>query len=887
MRIPNTVQELLKGYRTSRKVLSSSINDVRNTTRLVNKQRLENIKLTKDLKKVSDKVLEKVPGSTAVAKAGKASLALGGIVIGLGTFGILMIDLYWLRPMLQKAQESFNNSLAKDLSKALTQITINRSKIKQLELSDQRTRDRAYALEKQIPSIKKDANDALYETRKGREILEGKISESKKQANDALYEVRAGRQILEGKIAESRKLGNDALYEVRAGRDILEAKVSEARKLGNDALYETRQGRTLLDTLSKQYNELSLKFKQGLGDSISSTIAALKADIQSAKAIAQKAETKNGLQDASINAAVEQTKALARAFDAVPKASDLFQVRSEVDLLRQTNQYQLDALTARDAALAGSINNLAANDAKLAASIDKANNKVNTPDLSPLQKELDDKFNAFVTKNNKDLNIRDLKTKDLAKSELSKEFDKRIADFEKLSNLTSEQRFQEFKKQNSKDLVQSELSKEFDKKIADFEKLSDLSADQRFKEFQKENAIALGLKGSELEKVDASLKLDINGLKQELKKVGTEINGLDTKIKEREKVDIEANQKLDKMIPLISSIPLIPGKVADTIKPSIPTLPQINTEVGKAICKSFNGGCGKQSLDKQSADINSADKANNNDLLNKLNAGANAGQLALLTKIDNKLGAQIVGGIGGKLVDGFKWLQLDRVLNVLTFAATVQNHLMLSNDIGQTLLGAFNNILQLIGIKDDKGQAVNVGEIIGNTIENIIKGIVGTENYATLSLAWSKANRIYQASTNILNSFQGLASSILNGLELVAGQNGKIGNALRKAGQVLDDAYGWMNPQPKINRITNFLEGLQQGASTIQQVTQVPLDIISQTTELTNSTTELLKVWKEDDKPENKAAPIPEPDKLKADEAAAAAASAGKETPEADLEADE
>ncbi|MTJ50903.1 hypothetical protein FJR05_24850 [Dolichospermum sp. UHCC 0259] len=112
-------------------------------------------------------------------------------------------------------------------------------------------------------------------------------------------------------------------------------------------------------------------------------------------------------------------------------------------------------------------------------------------------------------------------------------------------------------------------------------------------------------------------------------------------------------------------------------------------------------------------------------------------------------------------------------------------------------------------------------------------------------------------------------------------------NALKKAGQVFDDAYGWMNPQPKINRITNFLEGLQQGASTIQQVTQVPLDIISQTTELTNSTTELVKAWKEDDKPENKPPAVSEPDKLKADETAAAALSIGLELLEEELEADE
>jgi hypothetical protein len=239
-------------------------------------------------------------------------------------------------------------------------------------------------------------------------------------------------------------------------------------------------------------------------------------------------------------------------------------------------------------------------------------------------------------------------------------------------------------------------------------------------------------------------------------------------------------------------------------------------------------------------------------------------------EILSRLGDKIPGGLSGKLVDGFKWLHLDRVLNVLTFIATVQNHLMLSNDIGQTLIGAINNGLQLIGLKDDKQQPINVGQIISGTIENLIKGIVGTENYATLSAQWAKANRIYQASTNVLNSFMGLTQTVLQAAEMIAAYTGKIGNALRKGGVVLENAYGWMNPQPKFNRVTQTLESLQNGASTIQMVTQVPLDVVSATTEFTTASTEFVKAIKEDT-PANKATPIPEPDELKAKETQAKA----------------
>jgi hypothetical protein len=76
-----------------------------------------------------------------------------------------------------------------------------------------------------------------------------------------------------------------------------------------------------------------------------------------------------------------------------------------------------------------------------------------------------------------------------------------------------------------------------------------------------------------------------------------------------------------------------------------------------------------------------------------------------------------------------------------------------------------------------------------------------------------------------------------------------------------------MNPSPNFsNRVTRFLEGFQQSASTIQMVTQAPLDIVNATTELTTASTELVKSIKEDDKEENKGIKIEEPGKLKQDE---------------------
>lgn len=285
---------------------------------------------------------------------------------------------------------------------------------------------------------------------------------------------------------------------------------------------------------------------------------------------------------------------------------------------------------------------------------------------------------------------------------------------------------------------------------------------------------------------------------------------------------------------------------------------------------------------------NNSDKLDNiGTKLDALNLGSNAAQLALLNTINTKIGEQLPGGLAGKLTRFSQWLQLDRALNLMILAATIHNAMMLTNDIGQTLLGAINNVLTLIGLKGDDGQPFNLGEIISSGIENLIKGIIGADNYVALTTAVAKANRIYQATTNILNSFQSLTSTVLNALEITVGRIGKIGNALRKSGEVLENAYGWMNPQPKFNRVTQILESLQNGASTIQMVTQAPLDIINATTEMTNASTEFVNAIKDDGTPANITTPEPEPDVLKAAEAAIKEASAGQEMTDPDLEADE
>ncbi|MFN6565452.1 MAG: hypothetical protein RMY28_037405 [Nostoc sp. ChiSLP01] len=203
--------------------------------------------------------------------------------------------------------------------------------------------------------------------------------------------------------------------------------------------------------------------------------------------------------------------------------------------------------------------------------------------------------------------------------------------------------------------------------------------------------------------------------------------------------------------------------------------------------------------------------------------------------------------IGAQLLAFINWAVIDRVLNLITVAVTIHNGVMLSNDIGQTLLGAIGNILQLIGIKNSEGQAFDIGAIIGGSIESLIKTVIGENNYTTLTAAWQTANRIYQATTNVLNNLMNVNAVITNALEVIGSYTGKIGNALRAWGVVAEKAYSWMNPQPNFdNKWITKLQQLQEGANTVAVVAQIPVDAVNAVTELNNSATEFVKAVKQE-----------------------------------------
>lgn len=222
--------------------------------------------------------------------------------------------------------------------------------------------------------------------------------------------------------------------------------------------------------------------------------------------------------------------------------------------------------------------------------------------------------------------------------------------------------------------------------------------------------------------------------------------------------------------------------------------------------------------------------------------------LGKVNTIDNKLGPQIPGGgISGKLGQMFdfakktwNFLQIDRVLHVLTWIGVLHNAYMLSRGLSQTLFSAISTVLDAFGIEDADENPLDVGQIVGEWTENFLKSLLGEETVDGMKTTWAKYNRIYQAAANIIYSVQSMVYSMVEILETISNYVGKIGNALMRSGAILQNSFNWMNTNVNYldNRFFRFLQRTQDGVEIIEQVFSEVVSIQEMGAELANQTNE-------------------------------------------------
>lgn len=255
----------------------------------------------------------------------------------------------------------------------------------------------------------------------------------------------------------------------------------------------------------------------------------------------------------------------------------------------------------------------------------------------------------------------------------------------------------------------------------------------------------------------------------------------------------------------------------------------IKDAAAAATCQTMQpGGCSYNAL-------NNAVNNGNNQLLERLNAGLNLGELALLKPIkdgvdlaNNKLGPILKGadGISGFLQRAYAATHIDKALNAMNTVILLHNAAMLSRNLGSTLGDVTSQALTVIGIKDAQGAPIDVNKEIGTQVNTFMSNLVGAEVWAGTKTNWHKANNIIASASQIVYTTRSLFDSGKEVIEWIANNTGKIGNALKRFRVVGENAYPHLSENVthqnawalKIERFRQGTDSLDDAASSLQGV---------------------------------------------------------------------
>jgi|SRR6476469_637274 len=289
-----------------------------------------------------------------------------------------------------------------------------------------------------------------------------------------------------------------------------------------------------------------------------------------------------------------------------------------------------------------------------------------------------------------------------------------------------------------------------------------------------------------------------------------------------------------------------PGREGRSLSPTA-LIQQVNASVRQFVPQVINAG--------GSNAVNPADLA----LLRRIDATTqanlavsrnNAGRLFSVQRATSAVQATSaatlskVGTLATTVVERFdklaKHLKLPEIIQMITLLVTLHNAGQLSAQVVQTLGDVVSNGVAIIGLKDENQQPYDVNAIVGKQVIEWIKSILGADVYNNLSTKWKKANRFYQAGSNLLSDVTSMFDSARSIAETTASEVGVIGNALRRSGVVRKDDYKPMSEhvtavtarQKKLDRMVEGLDSLSDAASSFESVTSDAKSIVDEVKEV-------------------------------------------------------
>jgi hypothetical protein len=178
--------------------------------------------------------------------------------------------------------------------------------------------------------------------------------------------------------------------------------------------------------------------------------------------------------------------------------------------------------------------------------------------------------------------------------------------------------------------------------------------------------------------------------------------------------------------------------------------------------------------------------------------------------------------------------QADKVLSVVNTALNIHNAIMLSNNLGRSMAYIADNTLAAFGIQDaTTGDAIDVGSFVKRKLNSMINTMLGATQAAALRRNLVAANRIYQAGANVLYSVRSIMDSTYDIAETTGENVSQIGNALKKAGAVRENAYKLMPTDFRsTSRVQRRLEKLGNAADSIEQISSDALSLTQEVKEM-------------------------------------------------------
>lgn len=212
-----------------------------------------------------------------------------------------------------------------------------------------------------------------------------------------------------------------------------------------------------------------------------------------------------------------------------------------------------------------------------------------------------------------------------------------------------------------------------------------------------------------------------------------------------------------------------------------------------------------------------------------------AGIYAFLVEMRAKLGA--VSDFAEK---AWETTRIQKVLDVLTFIGVMHNVSMLSRDVSETFFYLVGQALDIVGIDDEEGNALNIGQIVGGSVYSFLTGVFGEAFVEGAIDSYRKANRIVQSASMVIWTIRSLQDTGLDLMEWIGENTGKIGNALKRFGVVGERSYPWMaesaqardRNRARFDKVTGALENVEDRLSSYSVATSNVLEIQQETQEL-------------------------------------------------------